>query len=362
MESLIIQEREDQKVAFQTGRGGVHLSRNSKAKQVIAITGGSGYIGRSISRHLAGEFSFILLDLVPPKGTLDPGVVFEKCDVRDYQAVQESLRGVDLVIHTAIIQIPKILQEKNLAYQVNVIGTENVARAVSELARPKGMILASSWHTIGERGLDGVVNESFGYRPDKVEERARLYTLSKIIQESIVRFYDESFEKTSGIIRMGTVLGEDMPPETAANIFIEKGLKGEPLTPYKHSMYRPMFFVDVNDIARAYGRFAEGILYGGIGRNVDSSSHIVNMFIPQPVTILELSRIVVETITRVTMGRIQPRVEIVDKGVDSPFTAEDKDRVWGDMRKAKALLNMAPTTSVEQSIERIVRARLANPQ
>jgi nucleoside-diphosphate-sugar epimerase len=39
-----------------------------------------------------------------------------------------------------------------------------------------------------------------------------------------------------GIIRLGTVLGEGMPEKTAANIFIDKGLKGEPLTSYKHRL------------------------------------------------------------------------------------------------------------------------------
>jgi len=38
---------------------------------------------------------------------------------------------------------------------------------------------------IGESGLSGVLDEGFGYRPDRVEERARLYALSKVIQEGL---------------------------------------------------------------------------------------------------------------------------------------------------------------------------------
>jgi nucleoside-diphosphate-sugar epimerase len=51
------------------------------------------------------------------------------------------------------------------------------------------LIVTGSWHTIGESELTGTINEEFGYRPDKVEERAKLYVLSKIAQETIVRFY-----------------------------------------------------------------------------------------------------------------------------------------------------------------------------
>ena len=100
--------------------------------------------------------------------------------------------------------------------------------------------MSGSWHTMGERKLRGIVDEEFGFRPDKVEDRARLYALSKIGQETIVRFYDEMSAKTYSIIRMGTVLGADMPKKTAANIFIENGLVGKPLTPYRHSLYRPV--------------------------------------------------------------------------------------------------------------------------
>ena len=67
--------------------------------------------------------------------------------------------------------------------------------------------MCGTWHTIGERDLRGTVDEEFGFRPDKVEKRARLYALSKIAQESIVRYFDEMSEKVFGIIRLGTALG-----------------------------------------------------------------------------------------------------------------------------------------------------------
>lgn len=111
----------------------------------------------------------------------------------------------DLVIHTAIVQIPYINENKRLGYEVNVLGTINVCR------KYWGIILANTWHVMGEREFDGIINEKIGFRPDKVEDRARLYVLSKIAQEVITRFYDEMSDKVFGIIRMGTVLGEKCP-------------------------------------------------------------------------------------------------------------------------------------------------------
>ena len=194
---------------------------------VVGITGGAGYIGSSLAKHLAGSFNVKLLDVKPPKKRLPRNISFQLCDVRNYQDVKEALEEVDLVIHTSIVQIPLITEQKRLGYEVNLLGTQNVCKVVDEISRIKGLILAGSWHTIGERGLKGIIDEEFGFRPDKVEDRARLYALSKMAQGSIVRFYDEMSEKIFGVIRMGTVLGEGMPEKTAANIFVENVLKGK---------------------------------------------------------------------------------------------------------------------------------------
>jgi nucleoside-diphosphate-sugar epimerase len=140
-------------------------------KYTVGIVGGSGFIDLSLAKHLSSTFNLKILDVKEPK---DKSFAFEFCDVRSYEQVKETLADVDQVIHTAIIQIPSINENKRLAYEVNFIGTQNVCKAVNELTNVKGMILTSSWHTIGESGLEGVIDEEFGYRPDKVEDRAKL--------------------------------------------------------------------------------------------------------------------------------------------------------------------------------------------
>jgi UDP-glucose 4-epimerase len=301
-----------------------------------------------------------VLDLKEPPESVRGKVDYAFCDVRDYEQVREGLRGVDLVIHTAIIQIPLINEQKKLGYEVNVIGTQNVCRAVDENPQIKGMILASSWHTIGESGLRGVVAEDFGFRPDRVEDRARLYVLSKIAQESIVRFYDEMSDKVFGIIRMGTVLGDGMPAKTAANIFIERALRGETITPYKHSMYRPMLYVDIEDVCLAYERFAIKILKGDVEKGDNSLAHIVNVYYPSPITILDLAQIVQRVVMNLTNNVIQPRIEIIDTGQKPIFREDDKNRIKVNIKKAIVFLGLSRLKSPEESIEEIVKKRLMN--
>ena len=333
------------------------LGKVVRLKNKIAITGGSGFVGRSLTRYLAVDFDVKVIDIERPP-SLPDGADFEQCDVRDYPAVSKSMRDADLAIHAAIIQIPQINQQRALAYEVNISGTQNVCKVVAESERTKGMILASSWHSVGERGIAGTLDESIGYRPDKVEPRARLYALSKIAQEVIVRFYDESSPKTYGIVRMGTVLGDDMPRETAASLFLDQALTGRPITPYLHSMNRPMLFVDVDDICTAYKLLCKRML-GGKGISADSFAHIFNVFYPQPFTVLDLAQIVRDSVERVSGGQLSPKIELIDGGLPAQFEVGDKDRITVDTSKLQNAIGMSATISAKESIERIARVRFA---
>jgi nucleoside-diphosphate-sugar epimerase len=324
----------------------------------IGITGGAGYIGSSLAQHLSSFYRVALLDVKPSKQKSGDTIDLRMCDVRNYDDVRRSIEGVDLLIHAAIIQIPQINENKKMGYEINVVGTQNVCKAVDESSATKGLILAGSWHTVGEKKLTGIIDEEFGFRPDKVEERARLYALSKIAQECIVRFYDELSEKVFGIIRMGTVIGEGMPEKTAANTFVENALTGKPLTPYKQSMFRPMLYVDVNDVCRAYENFAKKILDGNIRKEGNSLSHIFNVYYSDPITIVELAEMTKDSVTRLTNGKIKPKIDVVDTGQPSLFGEDDKNWVKTDISKATKFLELGKLKSPRESINDLIRGRL----
>jgi len=329
----------------------------SKHDIIIGIVGGSGFIGSFLARHFSKTCKVKVLDITAPRFDLDDSARYEYCDVRNYDNVHSALSDVDVVLHTAIIQIPQINENKRVAYEVNVLGTQNVCEAVRSLSHAKGMILAGSWHTIGERELSGTVNEEFGFRPDKVEDRARLYSLSKMAQEAIVRFYDEMSEKVYGVIRTGTALGEGMPENTAARIFIERAARGESITPYKHSMYRPMLYVDVDDVCRAYDSFVNKILNDEIDKSGNSLARIVNIYYPEPISILDLAEIVRDCVTTHTQGKVKPHIEIVDKHLPPLFSKQDKERIKVDIGKAERLLGIDSFLSPKESVEKLVRSR-----
>jgi len=334
--------------------GGTNMSN----KYRIGIVGGSGFIGSSLALHLSRNFKVRIVDLKRPPIKLYENLEYTPCDVRRYKEVEMALADVDLVIHAAIIQIPLINEQKRLGYEVNILGIQNVCKAVDENSRPKGLILTGSWHTIGEKELKGVIDEEFGFRPDKVEDRARLYALSKIAQESIVRFYDEMSDKVFGIIRMGTVLGEGMPEKTAANIFIDRGLRGETITPYKHSMYRPMLYVDIEDIKMAFERFASKILNSEIRKEKNSLANIINVYYPEPITILELAEIVQNAIIKHTKGSVSPKIEIVDARHPPLFNENDKKQIRVDISKAISFLDLNELKNPKVTISNMVKKKI----
>ena len=324
----------------------------------IAIVGGSGYIGFALARSLAEHYDVRIVDVQDPQERELGNIEFVHCDIRDYDSVRHSLRGVDMVVHTAIIQIPRINEAKELAYDVNYLGTHNVCKAVKEAPETKGLILSGTWHTIGETGLAGVIDEEFGYRPDKVESRAMLYALSKVAQESIVRFYDEMSDKVFGVLRLGTVLGNEMPKGTAANIFIDKALRGESITPFRQSAYRPMLYVDIRDVCSGFSRFIAGISRGTIRKTGKSIDHIVNLYYPLPLTILELAEAVRDSVTRLTEGKVNPSVEVLDSGEPPKFSPEDKSRMVTNIGKVGKMLGIESLIDPRRSIDDIVRYRI----
>jgi nucleoside-diphosphate-sugar epimerase len=324
----------------------------------IGIVGGSGFIGLTLARHLSKSFRVKILDRKPMPRDLEDKLEYEQCDVQKYSEVKRGLKDVELVIHAAIVQIPLINEEKRLGYGVNIVGTQNVCEVVDQNSLIKGMILTGSWHVIGERELRGVIDEEFGFRPDKVEDRARLYALCKVCQETVVRLFDGMSDKVYGVIRMGTVLGSGMPEKTAASIFIRKGLEGKLLTPFRHSMYRPMLYVDVVDVCRAFKEYARKILNGEIRKEDARLLNAVNLYWPEPITILELAGMVKDAVVSYSKGKIKPEIEVVDKGEPILFTPEDKGLIRVDISRMKAFLRMENLTDPRESIEKLVRERV----
>jgi len=78
----------------------------------VAIVGGAGYVGSSLARYFVEDFDVKVLDRAPLLEDLEGKVDYARCDVREFEEVVAGIDDVDLVINTAIIQIPLINEQK----------------------------------------------------------------------------------------------------------------------------------------------------------------------------------------------------------------------------------------------------------
>ena len=106
--------------------------------KVLLITGGTGSFGNAVlSYFLHSEFAEIRVFSRDEKKQDDMRLAFKNDklkfhigDVRDYDSVHDSLRGVDYVFHAAALkQVPSCEFYPMEAVRTNVLGAENVMRA-----------------------------------------------------------------------------------------------------------------------------------------------------------------------------------------------------------------------------------------
>ena len=112
----------------------------------IAITGGGGRIGRTITEQaLARGDSVVSIDRVERAG--QQNVTSIVADVANYDALLRAFEGCDAVIHMAAIPSP-FRQPDHEVHQNNVVGSYNAMRAAAEQGISR-VCQASSVNAIG---------------------------------------------------------------------------------------------------------------------------------------------------------------------------------------------------------------------
>lgn len=100
----------------------------------IAITGGSGRIGRAVTElALAQGHSVVSIDRVqPPNDAALPEVQFMEVNMTQYADVERALHGCDALVHLAAIPSPNG-QPDHVVHNNNVVGSYNALSAAAQL-------------------------------------------------------------------------------------------------------------------------------------------------------------------------------------------------------------------------------------
>lgn len=178
----------------------------------VYVTGGGGFLGRSVVRGLAEQENEVELvvsaDLMLPEADdRIEGVVYHRADVTDFATVAGQIQenSIDTVVHLASIVNPGKSTTVEQEYAVDVTGSRNVFEACVR-------------HGV-ERVIVSSSGAAYGYHADNPEWLTEEdpvrgtdtfpYSLHKRLVEEMLAEYRESAPQLDQVVlRIGTILGE----------------------------------------------------------------------------------------------------------------------------------------------------------
>ena len=162
----------------------------------ILVTGGTGDVGRAAVARLVrnghsvrviGRRAYEELDHEQLGTSLD-GAEYVRCDVNDYDALREQVRGREGIIHLAAVRQPMAAPSQEI-FRVNCAGTYNVYQAAAQ----EGIRKLSCASSINALGFNfGIVPFPIQYFPideDHPTYTTDAYSFSKQVMEEIAAYF-----------------------------------------------------------------------------------------------------------------------------------------------------------------------------
>ncbi len=238
----------------------------SESVQRVMVTGGAGFIGSAVCRHLvgSGRYEVVNVDKLTYSGTLEslrdvvqsPAYSFHQADICDEQAMLDILRSerIGAIMHLAAeSHVDRSIDGPGVFVQTNVVGTFRLLNAAlaywRELdGRAKEAFRfhhISTDEVFGDLPFDeGVFTEETPYAPSSP------YSASKAASDHFVRAWHETYGLPVVLSNCSNNYGPYHFPEKLIPLVILNALEGKELPVYgQGANVRDWLFVD--DHARA---------------------------------------------------------------------------------------------------------------
>lgn len=321
----------------------------ANASPTIAVTGAAGYIGSRVIdqiQHEHPEWEIIALDNFYLGTVRQIGdVTVQHVDIRNRERLEQTLDGADLVIHLAALSgVDDCEQKRDLAYEVNVQGTENVAWFCRKTGA--GLVFPFSMTVLGDPA-------EFPITADLPRDPMNWYGRTKLLGEQSVRTYAEGAFPAhlfliSNLYGEHTTGGQRVSKGTVINFFVDRVFSEEPLTVYEPGT-QSRNYIHVKDVADAYLRSAEQMLEQlERGETGARAYELATDEDPSVRTVAELVQAIASE-----EANIDTDVELVE----NPRGETLVDEFAVDTSRTQSDLGWEPERTVEETIRGLIRER-----
>ncbi|ELZ51160.1 NAD-dependent epimerase/dehydratase [Halorubrum distributum JCM 9100] len=312
----------------------------------IAVTGAAGYIGSRVVvefQEAYPDWELIAIDN-QYRGQVDSigDVDIKHVDIRNRTRLEDALEGADVVCHLAAISgVDDCGENPDLAYEVNVTGTNNVAWFCRKTGAALGFPFSMA--VLGDP-------EEFPITADQPRDPLNWYGRTKLLGErAIETFADGAFPAhlflKSNLYGEHVVDGTEVGKPTVINFFVNRALAGETLTVYEPGT-QARNFIHVEDVARAYVRSAERLMEQV--SNGETGTETYEIASDDDMSVMEVAEIVQRT------AREKGESEVDIELVANPRAGETMVKEFGvDISEANDQLEWSPRERVTESVRRL---------
>ena len=307
--------------------------------QTVLVTGGGGFIGSRLCERLvqsdANVRAFVRYTSRAEIGLLrflEPDILKKveiiRGDLRDFSAVEQASRGVDIVFHLgALISIPYSYVHPVETVQTNVIGTLNILEA----CRKSGAKLVhTSTSEVYGTALRVPIDE------DHPLQGQSPYSASKIGADKLVESYFRSFGLPTVTVRPFNTYGPGQSTRAVIPTIVTQALAGGVVRLGNLDAIRDFTYLD--DTVEGFLLTAQADTWNGETYNLGSGE--------------EISIGAIAALIFRLMGK-QAEIQL-EKNRLRPEKSEVL-RLISDNRKAKLELGWQPTVGMEEGLQRTIR-------
>lgn len=300
------------------------------------VTGGAGFIGSNIVRHLVsrGEKVVVLDDLSHGNKEniedVKDKITFIEGDIRNLDVVKKSMKGVDYVLHHAALHaVPQSIEYPLEVNDVNTNGTLQVLVAARD-AGVKRVVFASSSSVYGDTGAKQNTE-------DMVPAPMSPYAVSKLAGEHYCKVFSSLYGLDTVILRYFNVFGPSQDPKSqyaaVVPVLMSNLVRGEVSEIHGDGEQSRNF------------TYVENVIQGNmdaVHKEGKLNGEVFNIAADKSITVKELYRAL---------------QDVLGTDIDPKYIARragDIGTNYADISKAKSVLGYTPLVAFEDGLTKVV--------